>query len=85
MDLIGSVSHLSNLGYTNAFNDDKVLLDEDDKELKQVCLHWLVVPRYPLFFKCGHLTCHPCLKKYLRHRFMFEKILPRPICKKSCH
>ena len=74
-----------NPGYTIAFNDDQVLLEQNDKELKQVCPHCLLVPRYPLFFKCGHLTCLPCLREYRRHRFMFEKILPCPICKQSCH
>ena len=74
-----------NPGYTIAFNDYQVLLEQNNNELKQVCPHWWLVPRYPLFFKCGHLTCLLCLKEYRRHRFLFEKILPCPICKKSCH
>ena len=36
--------------YTYAFQDDQVLLEQNDKELKQVCPHCLLVPRYPLFF-----------------------------------
>ena len=39
-----------NLGYTIAFNDDQVLLEQNDNELKQVCIYCLLVPRYPLFF-----------------------------------
>ena len=74
-----------NPGYTIAFNDDQVLLEQNDKELKQVCPHCLLVPRYALFFKCGHLTCLSCLREYLRHRFMFDKMLLCPICKQSCH
>ena len=46
-----------NPGYTIGFHDDQVLLEQNDKELKQVCPHCLLVPRYPLFFNCGHLTC----------------------------
>ena len=39
-----------NPGYTYAFQDDQVLLEQNDKELKQVCPHCLLVLRYPLFF-----------------------------------
>ena len=46
-----------NLGYTIAFNNDQILLEQNDKELKQICPNCLLVVRYPLFFKCGHLTC----------------------------
>ena len=53
-----------NPGYTIAFNHDHVVLEQNDKELKLVCPHWLLVPRYPLFFKCEHLTCLPCLREY---------------------
>ena len=74
-----------NPDYTIAFNDDQVLLEQNHNEFKQVCPHCLLVPRYPLLFKCGHLTCVLYLKEYRRHRFMFEKILPCPICKQSCH
>ena len=45
-----------NPGYTIAFNDDQVVLEQNDKELKQVCRHCLLVTRYKLFFKCGNLT-----------------------------
>ena len=74
-----------NPGYTITFNDDQILLEQNDKELKQVCPHCLVVPRYPLFFKYGHLTCLSYLREYRRYRFMFEKMLLCPICKQSCH
>ena len=69
-----------NPGYTNDFPDDQVLLYQCDKELKQVCPNCLLVIRYPLFLKCGHLTCLPCLKEYRKHKFMFEKIFPCSIC-----
>ena len=62
-----------------------MLLKQNDKELKQVCPHFLLVPRYPLVCKCGHLSCLPCLKKYRKYKFMFEKIFPCPICQQSCH
>ena len=71
--------------YTIAFNDEKVLLEQNDNELKLVCPYCLFVPRYPLFFKCGHHTCLLCLKDNRIHKFMFEKILPCPICKQSCY
>ena len=45
-----------NPGYTNDFPNYRVLLYQCDKELKQVCPHCLLVPRYPLVFKCEHLT-----------------------------
>ena len=61
-----------NPGYTITFNDDQVLLVQNDNELKQVCPHCLLVPKYPLLFKCGHFTCRLCLKEYQSHRFMFE-------------
>ena len=77
--------NLLNPGYTIAFNDNQDLLEQNDNKLKQVCPYCLLVPRYPLFFKCVHLKCLLCLIEYQRHRFMFEKILPRPICKQSCH
>ena len=53
-----------NPGYTIDFQDDRVLLEQNDKELKQVCPHCLLVPRYSLFFKCGHRTCLVCLREY---------------------
>ena len=34
-----------NPGYTIAFNDDQILLEQNDQELKQVCPHCLLVPR----------------------------------------
>ena len=74
-----------NPGYTIVCQNDQVLLDQNDKELQQVCPHCLLVPRYPLFFKCGHLTCLSCLREYRRHIVMFEKLFSCPICKQSCH
>ena len=74
-----------NQGYTIDFKDYQVLLEQNDKELKQVCPHCLLVPRYPLFFKCGHLTCLPFLREYRRRKLMFEKLFPCLICKQSCH
>ena len=70
-----------NAGYTIGFQNDQFLLEQNDKELKQVCLYCLLVPRYPLFFKCGHLTCLPCLTEYRRHIVEFEKLFPWSICK----
>ena len=52
-----------NPGYTIAFKDKQVVLEQSEKELKQVCPYCLLVPRYPLFFKCGHITCLPCLEE----------------------
>ena len=72
-------------GYTIGFQNDQVLLEQNDKKLKQLCPHCLLGPRYPLFFKCGHLTCLPCLRKYRRHIVMFEKLFPCPICKQFCN
>ena len=51
-------SNFLNPGYTIAINDDQILLKQNDKELKQVSSCCLFVSRYPLFFKCGHITCH---------------------------
>ena len=34
-----------NPGYTILFNDDKFLLEQNDKELKQVCPYFLLNPR----------------------------------------
>ena len=74
-----------NLGNTIPFNDDQLLLEQNDKELNHVGPYCLLVPRYPVFFNFGHLTCIPCLREYRRHRFMFEKMFPCPISKQSCH
>ena len=73
MDSIGSKLQFFNPGYTIAFNDYQVLLKQNDKELKQVCPNCLLVPRYLMLLKCGHLTCLQCLREYRRHRVMFEK------------
>ena len=35
-----------NPGYMIAFNNDQVLLEQNDNDLKQVCIHCLLVPRY---------------------------------------
>ena len=70
--------------YTIGFQDDQVLLEQNDRKLKQICPHCLLDLRYPLFFKWRHLTCLPCLREYRRHIVMSEKLFPCPICKQSC-
>ena len=81
MDSIGSWLQFSYLGNTIALNHDQILLELNDKELKQVCPYCLLVPRYPLIFKRGHFSCLPCLREYRKHRVMFEKMFTCPICK----
>ena len=71
--------------YSIAFQDEKVQIEQNGKELEQVCAHCFVVPRYPLFFKYGPLTCLRCVREYQKHRFIFEKMLFCQICKKFCH
>ena len=71
------------LGYSNAFQDNQVLMI--NQELKQICAHCLLIPRYPLFFKCGHLTCLPCLREYKKLRFTFNINIPCPTCHQSCN
>ena len=66
-------------GYSSEFKDEQIQLE--NKELMQVCAHCLSVPRYPLFFKCGHLTCLPCLIKYYKHYFNFQFKIICPTCK----
>ena len=61
-----------NPGFTIVVQDDQVWLEQNDKELKQVCPHFLLVTRYPLFFKCGHLTCLPSLREYRRHSYVWK-------------
>ena len=72
-----------NPGYTITFKDEQVKLEQSGKDLKQVCPYCLLVSRYPLFFKCGHITCLSCLEECRRHIFKFEIIVPCPICKQS--
>ena len=69
--------------YTIAFKDEQVVLGQSKTNLKQVCPCCLLVPRYPLFFKCGHITCLPCLEECRRHIFKFEINVLCPICKQS--
>ena len=64
-----------NPGYAYAFQDDQVLLEQNDKEFKKVCSHCLLVPRYRLYFKCGNLSCPSCFREYRRYKFMFEKFV----------
>ena len=66
-------------GYSFVFKDEQLQLK--DKELLQICAHCLSVPRYPLFYKCGHLTCLPCLVKYYRLCFNFQYKIRCPTCK----
>ena len=44
MDLIGWITIILDPGYTYAFHYDQVLLKQDDKKLKQVFPHCLLVP-----------------------------------------
>ena len=46
-----------NACYTTGFQDDQVILEQNDNELKQACSHCVLVPRYPFFFKFKHITC----------------------------
>ena len=59
-----------NPGYSPVFSDEHIQLG--NKELMQICAHCLSVPRFPLFFKCGHLTCLPCLNKYYKLNFNYN-------------
>ena len=72
-----------NSGYTIVYNDDHVLLKQNDKTLKQVGCHSLLVPRYLLFFKFKHLTCLSCLREY-QNRF-YDKMFSFLFCTQSCH
>ena len=63
-----------NLGYTYAFQNDLVLLEHNDKELKQVCINCLLVLRYPLIFKCRHLSCLQCLREYRKLKFLLKNL-----------
>ena len=78
-----------NPGYTIAFNDDQVLLEQNDNELKHIYFHCLLVPRYPMFFKCGHLTCLLCLKEYrnfcLKKYYLVQFASNLAISMKSIH
>ena len=69
-------------GYSNAFKNKQVLLE--NQELKQICAICNHVPRYPLFYKCGDLTCLPCLREYKRIRFTFKLIIFCPTCRQDC-
>ena len=59
-----------NPGYSPVFSDEQIQLG--NKELMQICAHCLSVPRFLLFFKCGHLTCLLCLYKYYKLNFNFK-------------
>ena len=68
---------------SNAFQDDQVLLN--DQELKQICAHSFLISRYPLFFKCGHLTCLSCLREYKTLRCTFNINIHCFTCHQSCY
>ena len=53
-----------NPSYTISFQYVQILLEQNNKEYKQVSPYCLLVPRYSLFFKCKHLTRLPCLREY---------------------
>ena len=42
------------------------------------------VSRYPLFYKCGHLTFFPCLREYKILKFTFILIIFCPTCRQDC-
>ena len=72
-----------NPAYTIDFKDKRVVLEQSDNYFKQVCPSCVLVQRYSLLFKCGHISCFPCLEKCRRHIFKFEIIVPCSICKQS--
>ena len=76
------VYHFLTLGYSNVFKNKQVLLE--NQELKQMCGICNHVPRYPLFNKCGHLTCLLCLQKYKRLKFTFKLIITCLTCRQDC-
>ena len=59
------------------------MLKQSGKELMKVCPYCLLVQRYPLFFKCGHIKWLPCLEECRRHICKFEIIIPCQMCKQS--
>ena len=69
-------------GYSNAFKNKHVLLE--NQELKQICAICNHVSRYPLFYKCGHLTCLPRLREYKRLKFTFKLIISCPTYRQDC-
>ena len=44
--------------FSHGIEQSSVLLKTDDTLFK--CPHCLVIPRFSLVFKCGHLSCHHC-------------------------
>ena len=68
-----------NQGYSSVLSDEQIPLG--NKELMQICAHCLSVPRFPLFYKCGHLTCLPLLDKYYKLNFNFKFKIRCPTCK----
>ena len=44
--------------YSHGFEHSSVLLKNKDKLFK--CPNCLLIPRFPLVFKCGHLSFHHC-------------------------
>ena len=52
-----------------------------NKEIMQICAYYLSVPRYPLFLKCGHLTCLPCFDTNYKLNFNSEFKVRCPTCK----
>ena len=59
-----------NPGYTISCQYDQVLHEQNDKEFKDVCFYFLLVLRYFMFFKCGHITYLPCLREYRRQSYV---------------
>ena len=70
-------------GYTYAFQDDQVLLEKNDKELKQVCPYCLIVPRYPLFLNADTSHVFNVSKNIGNINLCLKKFVPCPICQQS--
>ena len=83
MDSIGGDYNFINLGYIFAFKMIKFYLSKVKYTLKHVCPHCLLIPRYPLFYKCRHITCIPCLEN-IEDIYLFENFYPCPIWKQCC-
>ena len=45
--------------FLSGFEESHVLLKNKDSLFKCTCC--FLIPRFPLVFKCGHLSCHHCL------------------------
>ena len=74
--------HLLTPGYLNVCQNKQVILENQElKIIWAICNH---VPRCPLFYKCGHLTCLPCLWEYKSEKFTFKLLITCPTCLQDC-